>query len=110
MTTLPPTRFTETKFSESFWSNSRGDYVTGLNVLHAKIDQGAVEDQEILTYVRERIDVEQRYGNALIEMGNRRLKVDEHRLDELCQNVERTPFAFAFVGPANERGHGTCCH
>ncbi|KAF9351060.1 hypothetical protein BGX34_000838 [Mortierella sp. NVP85] len=71
---LPPNRFTESKFSESFWSNSKGDYVTGLNVLHAKIDQGAVEDQEILTYIRERIDVEQRYGNALIEMGNRRLK------------------------------------
>jgi hypothetical protein len=71
---LPPNWFTESKFSESFWSNSKGDYVTGLNVLHAKIDQGAVEDQEILTYIRERIDVEQRYGNALIEMGNRRLK------------------------------------
>jgi hypothetical protein len=44
-------------------------------VLHAKIEQGAVEDQEILNYLRERIEVEQRYGNALIEMGNRRLKV-----------------------------------
>lgn len=69
------TRFPETKFAESFWSNSRGDYLTGVNVLHSKIDQGAVEDQEILMYLRERIDVEQRYGNALIEMGNRRLKV-----------------------------------
>ncbi|KAF9181224.1 hypothetical protein BGZ51_005584 [Haplosporangium sp. Z 767] len=72
----------ETKFSESFWSNSRGDYVSGLNVLHGKIDQGAVEDQEILTYIRERIDVEQRYGNALIEMGNRRLKLDGFLRDD----------------------------
>ncbi|KAF9940435.1 hypothetical protein BGZ70_006333, partial [Mortierella alpina] len=71
---VPANRFSETRFSESFWSNSRGDYVTGANVLHAKIDQGAVEDQEIMTYLRERIEVEQRYGNALIEMGNRRLK------------------------------------
>ncbi|KAK3807865.1 MAG: hypothetical protein J3Q66DRAFT_418046 [Benniella sp.] len=55
---LLPNRFSESKFSESFWSNSKGDYVTGLNVLHAKIDQGAVEDQEILTYIRERIDLD----------------------------------------------------
>ncbi|KAG0249270.1 hypothetical protein BG011_009451 [Mortierella polycephala] len=82
MATLPPSRFTETKFSESFWSNSRGDYVSGLNVLHGKIDQGAVEDQEIMTYIRERIDVEQRYGNALIEMGNRRLKLDGFLRDD----------------------------
>lgn len=79
MTALAQSRFSETKFSESFWSNSRGDYVHGANVLHAKVDQGAVEDQEILTYLRERIEVEQRYGNALIEMGNRRLKVRRHR-------------------------------
>ncbi|KAF9344497.1 hypothetical protein BGX26_004301 [Mortierella sp. AD094] len=82
MATLPINRFSETKFSESFWSNSRGDYVTGVNVLHAKIEQGAVEDQEILTYIRERIDVEQRYGNALIEMGNRRLKLDGFLRDD----------------------------
>lgn len=75
MTALAQSQFSETKFSESFWSNSRGDYVHGANVLHAKVDQGVVEDQEILTYLRERIEVEQRYGNALIEMGNRRLRV-----------------------------------
>ncbi|KAF9205405.1 hypothetical protein BGZ49_004086 [Haplosporangium sp. Z 27] len=82
MATLPSNRFSETKFSESFWSNSRGDYVTGINVLHGKIDQGAVEDQEIMTYIKERIDVEQRYGNALIEMGNRRLKLDGFLRDD----------------------------
>ncbi|KAG0219709.1 hypothetical protein BGX31_011236 [Mortierella sp. GBA43] len=82
MTAILPNRFTETKFSESFWSNSRGDYVTGLNVLHAKIDQGVVEDQEILTYIRERIDVEQRYGHSLIEMGNRRLKLEGFLRDD----------------------------
>ncbi|KAI8597222.1 hypothetical protein EDD21DRAFT_223592 [Dissophora ornata] len=82
MTTLPPNRFTETKFSESFWSNSRGDYVSGMNVLHGKMDQGAIEDQEIMTYLRERIEVEQRYGNALIEMGNRRLKLDGFLRDD----------------------------
>ncbi|KAG0380326.1 hypothetical protein BGX24_009004 [Mortierella sp. AD032] len=79
---IPANRFSETKFSESFWSNSRGDYVTGINVLHSKLDQGVVEDQEILTYLRERIDVEQRYGNALIEMGNRRLKLDGFLRDD----------------------------
>ncbi|GJJ68498.1 hypothetical protein EMPS_00844 [Entomortierella parvispora] len=82
MTALAQSRFSETKFSESFWSNSRGDYVHGANVLHAKVDQGAVEDQEILTYLRERIEVEQRYGNALIEMGNRRLKLDGFLRDD----------------------------
>ncbi|KAF8934381.1 hypothetical protein BGZ47_010414 [Haplosporangium gracile] len=79
---IPASRFSETKFSESFWSNSRGDYVTGINVLHSKLDQGVVEDQEILTYLRERVDVEQRYGNALIEMGNRRLKLDGFLRDD----------------------------
>ncbi|KAG9064093.1 hypothetical protein KI688_003273 [Linnemannia hyalina] len=79
---IPVNRFSETKFSESFWSNSRGDYVTGINVLHSKMDQGVVEDQEILTYLRERIDVEQRYGNALIEMGNRRLKLEGFLRDD----------------------------
>ncbi|KAF9102134.1 hypothetical protein BGX27_011168 [Mortierella sp. AM989] len=82
MATLSPNRFSEAKFSESFWSNSRGDYVTGVNVLHAKVEQGAVEDQEILAHIRERIDVEQRYGNALIEMGNRRLKLDGFLRDD----------------------------
>ncbi|KAG0048584.1 hypothetical protein BGZ83_006468 [Gryganskiella cystojenkinii] len=82
MTAVAQNRFSETKFSESFWSNSRGDYVHGANVLHAKVDQGAVEDQEILTYLRERIEVEQRYGNALIEMGNRRLRLDGFLRDD----------------------------
>ena len=49
-------------FSDSFWS---GDYAGGLGVLFGKLQQGAVENRQILTIARMRADAEDVYGQKL---------------------------------------------
>lgn len=49
-------------FADSFWS---GDYAGGLGVLFGKLQQGVVENQQILTIARMRADAEEIYGRGL---------------------------------------------
>ncbi len=49
-------------FADSFWS---GDYAGGLGVLFGKLQQGAVENRQILTIARMRSDAEDVYGQKL---------------------------------------------
>jgi len=49
-------------FADSFWS---GDYAGGLGVLFGKLQQGAAENQQILTIARMRADAEDIYGQKL---------------------------------------------
>jgi len=49
-------------FTDSFWS---GDYAGGLGVLFGKLQQGAVENRQILTIARMRSDAEDLYGQKL---------------------------------------------
>lgn len=49
-------------FADSFWS---GDYAGGLGVLFGKLQQGAVENRQILTIARMRSDAEDLYGQKL---------------------------------------------
>lgn len=49
-------------FADSFWS---GDYASGLGVLFDKLQQGIVENQQVLTIARMRTEAEEAYGRKL---------------------------------------------
>ena len=49
-------------FAESFWS---GDYAGGLGVLFGKLQQGVIENQQVLTIAKLRADAEELYGRKL---------------------------------------------
>lgn len=52
-------------FADSFWS---GDYAGGLGVLFGKLQQGVVENEQILTIARLRTEAEEQYGRRLSEI------------------------------------------
>ena len=52
-------------FAESFWS---GDYAGGMGVLFGKLQQGVIENQQVLTIARMRADAEEQYGRKLGEI------------------------------------------
>ena len=49
-------------FADSFWS---GDYAGGLGVLFGKLQQGVIENQQVLTIAKLRADAEELYGRKL---------------------------------------------
>ncbi|KAI9731049.1 MAG: hypothetical protein M1834_005512 [Cirrosporium novae-zelandiae] len=49
-------------FADSFWS---GDYAGGLGVLFGKLQQGVVENQQVLTIASMRADAEEAYGDKM---------------------------------------------
>jgi len=49
-------------FAESFWS---GDYAGGLGVLFGKLQQGVIENQQVLAIARMRADAEEMYARGL---------------------------------------------
>ena len=49
-------------FADSFWS---GDYAGGLGVLFGKLQQGVIENEQILTIARMRAEAEEQYGRKL---------------------------------------------
>ncbi|PYI10578.1 hypothetical protein BO78DRAFT_204913 [Aspergillus sclerotiicarbonarius CBS 121057] len=49
-------------FADSFWTP---DYATGLGVLYGKLQQGAVENKQIITIASMRADAEEQYGLKL---------------------------------------------
>jgi hypothetical protein len=57
-------------FSDSFWTP---DYATGLGVLYGKLQQGVVENRQILTIASMRADAEEQYG---LRMGDIAPNVD----------------------------------
>ena len=52
-------------FADSFWS---GDYAGGLGVLFDKLQQGIVENQQVLTIARMRAEAEEQYGRRLADI------------------------------------------
>ncbi|KAL2157549.1 hypothetical protein VTH06DRAFT_5926 [Thermothelomyces fergusii] len=52
-------------FAESFWS---ADYAAGLGVLFGKLQQGIVENRQVLTIARMRAEAEEVYGQRLSEI------------------------------------------
>lgn len=53
-------------FADSFWS---ADYAGGLGVLFGKLQQGVVENQQVLTIARMRAEAEDLYGMRLGDIG-----------------------------------------
>ena len=49
-------------FADSFWTP---DYVSGLEVLYGKLEQGIVENRQILTIAALRADAEEQYSLKL---------------------------------------------
>lgn len=49
-------------FADSFWTP---DYISGLEVLYGKLQQGAVENKQILTIATIRADAEEQYSQKL---------------------------------------------
>lgn len=52
-------------FAESFWTP---DYVTGLAVLHGKLQQGILENQQLLSLASLRADAEEAYSGKLAQI------------------------------------------
>ncbi|KAK2598956.1 Rho-GTPase-activating protein 8 [Conoideocrella luteorostrata] len=52
-------------FADSFWS---GDYAAGLGVLFGKLQQGVMENRQILTIARLRAEAEETYGQRLTDI------------------------------------------
>ena len=52
-------------FADSFWS---GDYAGGLGVLFGKLQQGVVENEQVLTIARSRAEAEEQYGRRLADI------------------------------------------
>ncbi|KAF9167823.1 hypothetical protein DFQ26_003017 [Actinomortierella ambigua] len=69
-------------FRDTFWCSSKGSYANGIHVLHQKMAQSQRESDEILSFLRDRIACEQTYGDRLIEIGSRRLKLDGFLRDD----------------------------
>ncbi|KAM7221712.1 putative rho-GTPase-activating protein [Rhypophila decipiens] len=52
-------------FADSFWSN---DYAAGLGVLFGKLQQGVIENRQVLTVARMRAEAEDVYGQRLADI------------------------------------------
>ncbi|EON97484.1 putative rho-gtpase-activating protein 8 protein [Phaeoacremonium minimum UCRPA7] len=52
-------------FADSFWSN---DYAAGLGVLFGKLQQGVIENRQVLTIARMRAEAEEVYGQRLADI------------------------------------------
>ncbi|KAF4983629.1 hypothetical protein FZEAL_981 [Fusarium zealandicum] len=52
-------------FADSFWSS---DYAAGLGVLFGKLQQGVLENRQVLTIARLRAEAEETYGQRLSEI------------------------------------------
>ncbi|KAI8882886.1 hypothetical protein K501DRAFT_323748 [Backusella circina FSU 941] len=61
-------------FKTSFWSQKQPeltlpDFYTGYNILHQKLGQSKVENEEFITFLRERINIEEVFANRLGDQG-----------------------------------------
>jgi Fes/CIP4, and EFC/F-BAR homology domain len=52
-------------FQDSFWT---GDYSSGIKVLFDKLNQGVVENEQVLTMARMRADAEETYSRKLSDV------------------------------------------
>ena len=53
-------------FADCFWS---GDYAGGLGILFGKLQQGVIENQQVLTIARMRAEAEEMYARRLADVG-----------------------------------------
>ncbi|KAJ2080687.1 Rho-GTPase-activating protein 8 [Coemansia sp. RSA 988] len=74
------------KFENSFWDNPGAGhqprYERGPQQLYEKLEQGAVESDELLAFFRERVAIEEAYANSLRKLSERKLQNDGFGRDE----------------------------
>ncbi|KAI9254436.1 hypothetical protein BDA99DRAFT_157514 [Phascolomyces articulosus] len=74
-------------FENAFWSKQRPqdslpDFQTGLQVLHNKLNQSKVENDEIISFFKDRIAIEDHYAHRLGEQAKGSLKSSGFGRDE----------------------------
>nr|CAG8469291.1 10639_t:CDS:10 [Entrophospora candida] len=68
------------RFDNSFWTTDH--YATGMTILYDKLEQGKVENEEIITFLRERISVEETYGKRLCDLSKSSSRKDGFLRDD----------------------------
>ncbi|CAG8497539.1 316_t:CDS:10 [Ambispora gerdemannii] len=68
------------KFENSFWTSP--NYAPGIKVLYDKLEQGRIENEEIVAFFKERIAIEETYGQKLVELANSNYRSDGFMLDD----------------------------
>lgn len=66
-------------FADSFWSD---DYASGLTTLFAKLNQGVVENEEIISLARRRADAEEYHGSKLLQISRESKRKDGFSRDD----------------------------
>lgn len=74
-------------FKTAFWSQKQPeltlpDFNTGFSVLHQKLNQSKVENEEIITFFKDRIAMEEVYASKLMDQGKSSLKSSGFGRDE----------------------------
>ncbi|KAG2237228.1 hypothetical protein INT48_006632 [Thamnidium elegans] len=74
-------------FKTTFWSQKQPeltlpDFQTGYSVLHQKLGQSKCENEELVSFFKERIAIEEGYANKLCEQGKLQLKPGGFGRDE----------------------------
>lgn len=74
-------------FDSAFWSQKRPqeplpDFQTGLSVLHSKLNQSKVENDELISFFKDRIAVEDTYASRLADQAKTSLKSSGFGRDE----------------------------
>lgn len=77
-------------FIDSFWS---ADYAGGLGILFSKLQQGVMENQQVLTIATMRADAEELYSE---------------RLEDIAPTVDRLTGGFARDDGASVKKVGPC--
>lgn len=74
-------------FKTAFWSQKQPDltlpdFSAGYSVLHQKLNQSKVENEEIIAFFKERISIEETYASKLVDQGKSSFKSSGFGRDE----------------------------
>jgi hypothetical protein len=69
-----PLHFESSFWGQKFTGSSLPDYQVGLRVLHEKLAQSRIENDEIISFLRDRVSIEESYAVKLTDQGQQRLK------------------------------------
>ncbi|BFZ55672.1 Rho-GTPase-activating protein 8 [Savitreella phatthalungensis] len=89
-------------FSDSFWSE---DYSTGINALFKKLNQGLVENEEVLGFARRRAELEDAHGQRLFTQAH-----DSYRKNNGFLADDGATTRKAFEGMVQELEESAACH
>lgn len=74
-------------FKSAFWSQKQPelnlpDFYTGFNILHQKLGQSRVENEELIAFFKDRISIEDYYASRLLDQGRSNFKASGFGRDE----------------------------